>query len=96
MMNSDRIYYSHTAEMHAMRVMIRLTPLCLTIGLGIGAVLALLFAPASGKKIRDELAKTFEDGLQNGREAAEPMVKRLEKDFDELRKNVEERVNTLN
>jgi gas vesicle protein len=92
MMHTDRIYYSHHAEMHAMRKMMRLILLYLMVGLGIGAVVALLFAPTSGKKIRDELAKTVEDGLQNGREAVEPMVKRLEKDFDELHKNVEEHI----
>ena len=95
MMNNDRIYYSHNAETHAMHAMIRLTVLCLTLGLGIGAVLALLFAPASGRKIRKELAKTVEDGLQNGREAVEPMVKHLEKNLDDLQKSVEERVNDL-
>ena len=94
-MNNDRIYYSHNAETQAMHATIRLTLLFLTIGLGIGAILALLFAPASGKKIRDELAKTVEDGLESGREAVEPMVKRLEKDFDELHKRVEERVSDL-
>ncbi len=94
-MNNDRIYYSHNAETHAMHAMIRLTVLCLTLGLGIGAVLALLFAPASGRKIRKELAKTVEDGLQNGREAVEPMVKHLEKNLDDLQKSVEERVNDL-
>ncbi len=92
MMNNDRIYYSHSAKMHAMRAMIRLTLLCLVIGLGIGAVLALLFAPSSGKKIRNGLARSVEDGLQTGREAVEPMAKRLEKDFDELHKNVDERL----
>jgi gas vesicle protein len=95
-MNNDRIYYSHNAEMHAIRSMTRLTVLYLALGLGIGAVLVLLFAPTSGKKIRDELAKTIEDGLQNGREVVEPMAKRLEKDLDELHKNVEERINKLN
>ncbi len=95
MTNNERIYYSHDAERHAMRVMIGLTLLCLTVGLGIGGVLALLFAPQSGKKIRAELAKTVEDGWQSGREAAEPMVKHLEKDFAELHKNVEERVSSL-
>ena len=95
-MNNDRIYYSHNSEVRATRFMIRLTVLCLIIGLGIGAVLALLFAPVSGKKIREELARTVEDGLQNGRETVEPMVKRLEKDVDELHKNVEERINNLN
>ena len=94
-MNSDRIYYSHDAEMHALRSRIGLTLLCLTLGLGVGAVLALLFAPTSGKKTREELGKTVEDGWQNGREAVEPMVKHLEKDFADLQKNVEERVNNL-
>jgi gas vesicle protein len=92
-MNSDRIYYSHDAETHAVREMARATLLCLMFGLGIGAVLALLFAPSSGKKVRDDLANTVEEGLNNGRDAVEPMVKRLEKEFDELRKSVEERLN---
>ena len=93
-MNNDRIYYSHTAETHAMRAMLRLTLVCLIAGLGVGAVLTLLFAPGSGKKVRDDLAKTVEDGLQNGREAVEPMVKRMEKEFDDLQKSVEERINS--
>ena len=87
-MNSDRIYYSHEAEIHAVRDMARATLLCLMFGLGIGAVLALLFAPSSGKKIRKQLAKTVEEGLNNGRDAVEPMVKRVEKEFDELHKSV--------
>ena len=94
-MNNDRIYYSHDSEKHAMRAMIRLTLLFLVIGVGIGAVLALLFAPTSGKKTRAELAKTVEDGWQTGRDAVEPMVKHLEQDFDELHKNVEERISSL-
>ena len=88
-------YYSHDLEKHAMRAMIRLTLLFLAIGVGIGAVLALLFAPTSGKKTRAELAKTVEDGWQTGRDAVEPMVKHLEQDFDELHKNVEERISSL-
>lgn len=92
MTNNDRIYYSHDAEIHAMNASIRLTLVCLALGLGVGAVLALLFAPTSGKKTRGEFAKTVEDGLQAGREAVEPMVKHLGKDIDALQKNVEERL----
>jgi gas vesicle protein len=92
-MNNDRIYYSRNAEAHAMRAMLHLTLLCLAIGLAIGAVLALLFAPATSKKIRESLAKSVAEGLQTGREAVEPVVKHLEKDFDALQKNVEARVN---
>jgi gas vesicle protein len=95
-MNNDRIYYSRTAEMQAMQAMTRLILLYLTLGLGIGAILALLFAPTSGKKVRDELGKTIEDGLHTGREAVEPVVKRLEKDLDGLHKSVEEGFNKLN
>jgi gas vesicle protein len=90
--NNDRIYYSHDAETHANHATVRLTLLCLAVGLGIGAVLALMYAPTTGKKVRNELAKTVEDGLQNGREAVAPMVKNLGKDFDELQKNVEDRL----
>jgi gas vesicle protein len=55
-------------------------------------VLALLFAPSSGKKVRDNLAKSVGEGLNTGQEAIEPVVKRLEKEFGELRKSVEERL----
>ena len=89
-MSNDRVYYSHDAEMHAMRDRTVWTLVFLTFGLGIGAVLALLFAPASGKKVRDDLTKTVEQGLKDGRETIEPMVKRVEKEFGELQKNVEE------
>jgi gas vesicle protein len=89
-MSNDRVYYSHEAEMHAMRDKTVLTLVFLTFGLGIGAVLALLFAPTSGKKVRDDLTKTVEQGLKDGRETVEPMVKRVEKEFGELQKNVEE------
>ncbi len=88
-MNSDRIYYSHDAEMHALRVRAVLTLAFLTFGLGIGAILALLFAPSSGKTVRHDLARSVEEGLQTGRESVEPMVKRVEKEFDELKKDVE-------
>jgi gas vesicle protein len=84
MNNNDRIYYSHNAQMAAMRKITGLTLLCLAFGLGIGSVLALLFAPASGSKTRHDLV-----------ESAEPMVKRLEEQFTELRKNVEDRLKQL-
>jgi gas vesicle protein len=91
-MNNDRIYYSHDAEMHAMRDRTILTLVCLTFGLGIGAALALLFAPTSGKTTRHDLARSVEEGMQTGREAVEPMMKRIEKEFDDLKKNVEEQL----
>lgn len=94
-MNNDRVYYSHDGETHAKREMIALTLLALTLGLGIGAMLALLFAPSSGQKARHDLAKSMGQDWENGRDAVDPMVKRLEEKLSELLKQVEERLSHL-
>jgi gas vesicle protein len=94
-MNNDRVYYSHDAETQAKREMIALTMLALTLGLGIGALLALLLAPSSGKKARHDLAQSLGGNWGNGRDAVDPMVKRLEEKVGELLKTVEERVTHL-
>jgi len=93
MMNNDRVYYSHDAETHVKREMAALTMLALTLGLGIGTLLTLLFTPSSGKQARHDLAKSMGEEWENGRDAVDPMVKRLEEKFGELLKNIEERVN---
>jgi gas vesicle protein len=89
-MNNDRIYYSHDAEIHSMHARNLLTLVFLMFGLGIGAILALLFAPSSGKSTRHDLVKSVGEGLRTGRDAVEPIVKRVEKEFGDLQKNVEE------
>jgi len=94
-MNNDRVYYSHDAETQVKREMAALTVLALALGMGIGALLALLFTPFSGKKARHEIAQSMEEGWENGREAVDPLVKRVEEKFGEMRKNVEERVTHL-
>lgn len=94
-MSNERVYYSHDAQMQAIRDMIRLAVGAIVVGAGIGAVIALLFAPSSGEKTRKNIGKAVEEGLQSGREAVEPIVNRIEKDFSTLQSNVEERVNNL-
>lgn len=91
-MSNDRIYYSRNAAMHASRTKTLLTLVFLTFGLAIGTALALLFAPTSGKTARHEFAKNIEDGMHSGRETVEPLVKRLEAEFADFRKSVEERL----
>jgi gas vesicle protein len=92
-MNNDRIYYSHDAEVQEMRNRSFFTLLFMTLGLAVGAVLALLFAPSSGKTARDEIAQNVEEGLKTGRENFEPTMKRLQEEFADFRKSVEERLN---
>jgi gas vesicle protein len=94
-MNNDRVYYSRDAETQAKREMTALTLLALTVGLGIGTLLALLFAPSSGKKARHDLAQGIGKDWENGRDAVDPVVKRLEEKFGELLKQVEERLSHL-
>jgi gas vesicle protein len=89
---NDRIYYSREAEMQAMRERAIAIGVFMAMGLGIGAVLALMFAPKSGNQVRKELAAGVEDRLDSGREATNKTLHRLEKDFNDLRKRVEERL----
>ena len=89
---NDRTYYSREAEMRANRDRAVAVLVFMALGLGIGAVLALMFAPKSGEKLRSELAHSVNDSLDTGREATTKAVKNLEKDFNDLRKKVEERL----
>jgi len=48
----------------------------LIIGGGIGAVIALLFAPKSGKELREDIADASRKGLEKGKEAASQLQER--------------------
>ena len=43
------------------------------VGAGIGAVLALLFAPKSGEELRNDIADATRKGIDRSREAAEQL-----------------------
>ncbi len=87
-MTNKRIYYSHEAEMDAKRAQMQATFLYLALGLGIGAVLALLFAPNTGKETREGLANTLEDRIDGSRD----MIYRMERELKELRERLEDRL----
>ena len=91
-MSTSRIYYSRDAEMQVAREQLALTLVCILLGLGIGGILALLFAPSSGKQIRDELAHSLESSVNSGRERVEPAVSHIQKDLGDLRHKVEARL----
>ncbi len=91
-MGANRIYYSRDAEMRVARERITLTLVCVFLGLGIGSILALLFAPAPGKQTRDELAHSLEHGVNSGRERVEPAMSQIQRELTDLRRKVEERL----
>jgi gas vesicle protein len=94
-MSTNRTYYSRDAEERAARDKSVATLVFLVFGLGIGTVLALLFAPKPGEKVREDIAHGVEEGLNSGREAVGPALKRLEKEFADLRKKVDDRIGDL-
>lgn len=94
-MSNSRIYYSREAESQAIRQITVMAVLWLALGLGVGAVMALLFAPSAGNKTRNALLKNFEEGLDSSQDVIDPVVKRLEKEVGDLRQTVEERIAKL-
>lgn len=88
---SERIYYSRAAELEAKRRQMLQTSLFLMLGLGIGAVLALLFAPNSGEQVRKDIAQAVEERVGASREASDKAIHRLEREFADLRKRLEDR-----
>ena len=89
---NDRIYYSREAEQLAQQQRTILALLVMMMGLGAGVVIALLFAPRKGEEVRRELTHQAEHAYDNSREATSKAVERLQKDFDKLRGDVEERM----
>ncbi len=94
-MSTARTYYSQEAETAAMRRMTIVTLVWLVLGLGVGAAMALLYAPKSGKKTRHDLSKALENGFDSGQDTLAPVVKRLEKEMSELRETMEDRISKL-
>ncbi len=92
-MNTDRIYYSRDAEIQATRDKTLMAVILMAIGLGIGAALALLFAPAAGEDTRHDLTQKFEAGVNEGRDTVEPIMKRLEHEIADVRERFQERFN---
>jgi gas vesicle protein len=94
-MSNSRIYYSQEAEAKAMRRMTMMTVMWLALGLTIGTIMALLYAPTAGEKTRKNLTKNLGEGWKDSQDAIEPVINRLEKEMGELRQTVEDRIAKL-
>ncbi len=92
---NDRIYYSREAEQLAAQQRTILALVVMLLGLGLGAVVALLFAPRKGEDIRSDIAKEAGTLYENGRETTNKTLKELQKDFDKLRGDIEERMKNV-
>lgn len=78
---SERIYYSQEGRMRAMRRITLLIVLAASIGIGIGYVFGLLFAPEEGEAARESLAQSVEK-----------RIGATERQVNELRSKLEDRI----
>jgi gas vesicle protein len=86
---NDRIYYSRRAEELVKRQQTVGALIFLAVGLGIGLILALLFAPNVGEKTRKLIADALEDGFKRGQEVILEATNQLEQEFPDLRQRIE-------
>lgn len=93
MATNDRIYYSREAEERASQERTMAVLVFLGVGVVLGVVFALLLAPKPPK--RRDFAQTVSDGLEPVLESTSATIRRLEKDLNHLRKQVEHRVADL-
>jgi len=91
-MMSDRIYYSREAEIRAQRERTMMAIVLLGFGLGVGAIMALLFAPRSGEETRKEITDRVEPGLERARDVTNTTVENLQRDLTRLRDDMETRL----
>ncbi|TVR22129.1 MAG: YtxH domain-containing protein [Anaerolineaceae bacterium] len=76
---NDRIYYSQEAEKQAKRERIVLALAAAVMGLGLGAVIALIFAPQSGDKTREQIEQQAREWMDQGEDAAQQAVSKVRK-----------------
>jgi hypothetical protein len=88
---NDRMYYSKEAEQRARQQLAGMARVGMALGVGIGAVTALLFAPRTGDETRKALGEQIGLVYDNGREATGTALEALRKEFERLRSEVEER-----
>ena len=81
---NERVYYSRDAEMRAQRQQFVLVVAATAVSLSVGALIALLLAPRTGKEIRRTLGEQIDQAYNTGREIA-----------DQVRRDVEERVQNV-
>lgn len=86
---SNRVYYTAEAEDLMKRRSLFTALAMLAVGLGIGALVAMLLAPGDGEKTRRVLADALEEGYRRGRQATDDALGQLERDIPNLRKRVD-------
>jgi gas vesicle protein len=86
---SDRIYYSKETERVVKRQRIVNALTFTGLGIGLGALFALLFAPDEGEKTREMITDALEEGYRRGREATADALDQFDLEIPNLREKVD-------
>ena len=89
---NNRIYYSEEAAEHARRKQTAGAVMAMLIGMSVGAILALLYAPQEGSTTRHQINDTAEDYYENGRDSTKSALHRLQQEFNDFREQMEDRI----
>lgn len=93
---SERMYYSHEAEVRANRQRVVLAMVVAGLGIGLGAALALLFAPQSGDKTRALIGDQVDHMVSQGQNTSNHLAKEVRTQASKARNNLEKRLQDLN
>jgi hypothetical protein len=92
---ATRIYYSEEAERTAKRQRLVSIIVFSVLGMAMGGILAMLFAPPAKKSRMEKLADEVGDGFKAGRDVTSDALKRLEQEYLNLRDQVDRIVNSV-
>jgi len=88
-MSNQRIYYSEESRKQAERQTMILAMAVAGISLGVGAIIALLFAPSTGEDIRGEIRDYLDELAQQGKQVADELEETAQQEVRKARKQIE-------
>ena len=92
---TTRTYYSQEAEFRAQRDRMAFAFVAMLLGVGLGSVLALLFAPQAGRKTRQQITDQVEQAAAQGREVVEQAAAQGREVAEQVTKDVVENANRM-
>ncbi|GAB4527578.1 MAG: hypothetical protein OHK0046_45490 [Anaerolineae bacterium] len=89
---NERIYYSREAAERAARERLLLVLLVTGMSVSIGTLIAMLFAPQSGEKTRQQIGEQMSQTFSRGRHVAENASEQFRENADKVRDNLSDRI----
>jgi gas vesicle protein len=92
---TNRIYYSQEAAEEAGRQRLFIVFVSFTLGMALGTLIMLFFAPKEGEQTRKQISEALEEGFERGRTAAEDALQDVEKDSPDLLEEIRRAIRNI-